>query len=173
MCVGSNVKRGPGLRASYMTRDFQARSHLLAVRRYAPKKETGAGARSLLIREWIGQVLEEFELEWSMVLGTVTDKSAEVKGAFDNLPGVLRESCIPYMLNHAILDAFGLSPPAASSKNISALGIMTGVKNLVKRVNRSRRAQVGFREEASRGVWKRRLSRLGQSCLHNLTRCSI
>lgn len=127
---------------SYLTRDFCAKSHLLAVKQYAPEKKLDDSATGRMMKVWVGQVLEEFGLQWSMVLGAVADNSPQISAAFQNLSGVLRESCIPLMLVHVIVDGFGLSPPPGKSKNESARDITIDVSNILKRVNQSRETQV-------------------------------
>lgn len=132
-----------GVRVSYMTKDFQARSHVLGVKPLAPAGSAIDAAVGSSVRPWVGQVLDEFGLGWPAVLGVVTDNSPEMRAAFQDLPGVMREPCIPQMLSKAVVDALGMSVPSGASAagEKPAFDLMANVRAVLKRVRRSRDAQ--------------------------------
>lgn len=90
-----------------------------------------------LVQLWAEHVLQEFGLNWAMVAGAITDSGSDVKFAFSNIPGVMREWCIPHMLSRAIIDAFGLSKSPGKSKNLRARNVIVEARKVVENVNKS------------------------------------
>lgn len=118
------------------------KSFLLAVRQYKPGEHCSSVEAGRLVQLWAEHALQEFGLDWTMVAGATTDSGSEVKFAFMDIPGVLREWCIPHMLNRAIIDAFGLSLDPKKSKNPDARKPILEVRRIVEHINKSDMAGV-------------------------------
>ena len=126
-----------------LSESFTEQTFLLAVKQYKPAPDLSGEQTGRLITIWVEQVLNEFRLDWSMVASAVTDSSASgVKFAVGNIPGVLREWCIPQMLNRAIIDAFGLARSAEESKNVPAREVMVRVREAAEQMKQSATGRV-------------------------------
>lgn len=159
--VRARVRANTGVRASYLTKDFRLRSHLLAAKQYMPRRhETHSGSANnhgdgdgdneqnengnegRLIRRWVEQALWEFGLDWSLVLSAVVDGSPEMRAAFRGVRGVWTESCISHVLSGVIVSGFGLSRNPRESSNPAARAVVMSMRRILENVRCSSGAQV-------------------------------
>lgn len=126
-----------GLRVFLLSEEFTQKTFLLAVKQYKPAPTMAGENIGELVRVWAEQVLIEFGLDWHVVAGAVTDSVSDVKFAFGNIPGVLREGCISHMLNRATIDGFGMSSSAVKSKNTLARQGIVQVQKVAEHMDKS------------------------------------
>ena len=119
-----------------LTKDFTKKSFLLAVKQYKPMPTVTGETVGSLVRLWAEQVLVEYGLDWTMVASAVTDGGSNVKFAFGNIPGVLREECISHLLNKATIDGFGMSSSPANSKNTLARQGIAKIQKVAEHMNK-------------------------------------
>ena len=94
-----------GVRVFYITRSWELRSHLLAVRQFNPDAEKLSSARlSQILHDYLKAVLEEFELNISNLYSATTDSGSDVKRLCDVLLPGLWEWCVCHMLNCALVE---------------------------------------------------------------------
>lgn len=113
------------------------KTHLLAVKVFRPGKDTSDQRSGEVIRTWAGQALHEFGLEWSDVLGAVTDSGSDVRFAFNEMDGVFSEWCIPHLLYRAISETFEVSGTPSSSKTPAARDVINNLKKDMEHINKS------------------------------------
>lgn len=136
--AGRRARVAPsGIRVFGLDANFKPVSYPLAVRLFKPGPGVDDARAGGMVKLWAQQVLEEFGMEWSDVLGAVTGAGSNVELAFSNVEGVLRESCLPHMLHGAMIEGFGVSVSRSASKNASARQAISEVKGVVDRMNRS------------------------------------
>ncbi|CAN0352349.1 unnamed protein product, partial [Laminaria digitata] len=131
-----------GLRVFLLSENFTEQTFLLAVKQYKPNPDLTGEQTGHLITLWAEQVLNEFHLDWSMVASAVTDGASHLKFALGNIPGVVREWCIPHMLNRAIIDAFGLASSPGEPKNVPAREVMVRVREAAEQMKQSATGRV-------------------------------
>lgn len=127
-----------------MKEDGAIMTQLLAVKQFSPGKEVSDERAGECVRLWSDQVLEEWGFGWKHVLGVVTDSDSDVKFAFGNTPGLLREWCIPHLLNRAIIDGFGLSLSPAKSTNPQCRELCGDMKKDIEHLRKSSKDNVSF-----------------------------
>lgn len=115
----------------HLTQDFQLKSYLLAVRVLEPRREVSSERAGELVTVWAGQVLEEYGLNWSVVVGAVVYGGADVSLASSiRVPGVLRERCIPGTLDMAMVEAFTLGGAGAGATSSSSSSSGEGARGV-------------------------------------------
>lgn len=121
-----------------MTQEFRLESHLLGVRRFDLAAEVSGKEAASLLTLWVGQVLDEYGLEWSWIAGVTVDGrgGAWAGSDFDvcrGIPGVLLERCIPSGLDQAMREAFGLEGKVKGGvENKAARDVLEGVMKAVE-----------------------------------------
>lgn len=121
-----------------MTQEFRFESHLLGVRRFDPIEEVSGEKAAILVTLWVGQVLEEYGLEWSSIAGVTVDGGGGARAGYDfavcrGIPGVFLERCIPSGLDRAMKEAFGLEGGVRGGvENKAARDVLEGVMGAVQ-----------------------------------------
>ena len=94
-----------GIRVFYVTRKWELRSRLLAVRQFNPDAEKLKSTRlSGILEEYLKTVLSEFQLSVSNLFSATTDSGSDVKRLCDVLLPGLWEWCVCHMLNCALVE---------------------------------------------------------------------
>lgn len=93
-----------------------------------PGKDVAGERAGESVRLWAVQVLVEYVLGRSGVLGAEVYCGSDVKLAFTNIDGVPFEWCVPHLLNKAVLEDFGLPVTSGSSKFPGARAVITTMK---------------------------------------------
>ena len=89
----------------YVDRNWQLRSRLLAIRQFNPTTEMLESNRlSDLLEKYLKSVLEEYDLDVSMLFSATSDAGSDVKRLCDILLPGLWEWCICRMLNCALVE---------------------------------------------------------------------
>ena len=126
------------MRAHFLTQDFRLESHLLALRRFGSGHGDVSGEKTgTLVTLWVGQVIEEYGLDWSSVAGVTADGGMGAESpefaVCKGIPGVFRERCIPSALDKAIKEAFGLEGgDRGCVQNKAVRDILDGVNRVVQ-----------------------------------------
>ena len=94
-----------GIRLFYVDRNWQLKSRLLAVRQFNPTTETLESHRvSALLQSYLESVLEEYDLDVSMIFSATSDAGSDVKRLCDVLLPSLWEWCVCHMLNCSLVE---------------------------------------------------------------------
>lgn len=135
-----------------MTQEFRLESHLLGVRRFDLAEGVSGEEAATLLTLWVGQVLDEYGLEWSSISGVTIDGGGGGGGGawggsdFDvcrGIPGVLLERCIPSGLDRAMREAFGLVGRVRGGvENKAARDVLEGVMKAVENMDTLEMTQV-------------------------------
>lgn len=89
--------------ASYIA--WHLKSRLLAVRQFNPTTETLESHRlSELLESYLESVLEEYDLDVSMIFSATSDSGSDVKRLCDVLLPGLWEWCVCHMLNCSLVE---------------------------------------------------------------------
>ena len=95
----------PGIRLFYVDRNWALKSSLIAVRQFNPTADMLDDNRlSALLEKYLKSVLEEFELDVSLLFSATTDSGSDVKRLCNVLLPGLWEWCICHMLNVALVE---------------------------------------------------------------------
>lgn len=94
-----------GIRLFYVDRAWQLKSRLLAVRQFNPTAEVLESNRlSDLLQDYLKSVLEEYDLDVSMIFSATSNSGSDVKRLCDVLLPGLWEWCVCHMLNCALVE---------------------------------------------------------------------
>lgn len=89
----------------YVDRKWELKSRLLAVRQFNPTAEVLHSNRlSELLNDYLNSVLEEYNLDVSMIFSATSDSGSDVKRLCNVLLPGLWEWCVCHMLNCALVE---------------------------------------------------------------------
>ncbi|CAM9556615.1 unnamed protein product, partial [Ectocarpus sp. 6 AP-2014] len=127
-----------GVRLFYVDRSWRLRSRLLAVRQFNPTTEMLESNRlSDLLQDYLKSVLEEYDLNVSMIFSATSDAGSDVKRLCDVLLPGLWEWCVCHMLNCALVEAIGTHVDPQKSANPAARKVIVMVKKVVEHIRKS------------------------------------
>lgn len=105
LCVPPSYCFQSGIRLFYVARNWQRRSHLVAVRQFNPTPEMlKSNHLSGLLEKYLKSVLGEYDLDVSMIFSATSDASSDVKRLCSTLLPGLWEWCACHMLNCALVE---------------------------------------------------------------------
>ncbi|OWZ04623.1 hypothetical protein PHMEG_00023442 [Phytophthora megakarya] len=123
-----------GLRAYFITEEFELVSVLLGTRHFQPLYgERDSGIRGPFKR-WIIQILSDFGLTISDFFGSTTDGGSDVQHMMNTNLKLSWEWCMPHLTNAATKAAFGMTSNVARSKNPEMLQLLKKVTRTVYQV---------------------------------------
>lgn len=129
-----------GLRIFYLDKDFNLRTHLLAVKLYRPAPELEKSVTGDIVMKWVKQVLRQFHLGNEDIAGAVTDARKDVRSGVGST--FEWEWCIPHLLNRVAADGSGMALTKKQSKNLECRALVEEMKRVHEDFNTSTASKV-------------------------------
>lgn len=135
------------MRIFYLDKDFNLRTHLLAVKLFHPAPELGKSVTGDIVMKWVKQVLRQFQIGNEDIAGAVTGAGADVRSGVGST--FEWEWCIPHLLNRVAADGSGMALTKKQSQNSECRALVEEVKRVHEDFNMSTASKVTLAQSRS------------------------
>ncbi|PXF43096.1 hypothetical protein BWQ96_07182 [Gracilariopsis chorda] len=145
-----------GIQLFYVSREWEVKAVLLAVRHFCPSGNLLPG-RSLsdILQLWTNKIILEFNVSYDKILSSTSDTGSDVKRLCSVLIPESWEWCLPHMLNCVLVGAFGTGLNCVNIRNNGARRLLKDLKKVIRHVNKSSVMKQKFKETQEKNNRKR------------------